>query len=67
MFPLVRSVMERTRAYGMGVASDVASRGMGIVRPYGLGPFLQNRPRILHMGISSGAASAGQEGSLHVY
>ena len=64
-YPIMNAVRGRgQQAMGMalGTASNVASRGMGTVRAYGL----RLRPMglgIFNLGVSSQLASAGQEGS----
>lgn len=68
-YPIMNAVRGRTRqamSMSLAVASDVASRGMGTVRAYGL----RCRPMglgIFNLGVSSQLASAGQEGSLRPF
>jgi len=55
----------------LGVASNVADRGMTNLRPWpeGLGVVsrIQGRPRLLGLGVSSDVAGAGQQGQQHIF
>jgi hypothetical protein len=65
-YPIINAVRGRSRqamSMALGTATDVASRGMGTVRAFGL----RCRPGIMGLGVSSTLASAGQEGRSRFY
>jgi hypothetical protein len=71
-FPIAQAVMNRAQQainLPMGVADNVASRGMWSNPVYNLGMSLRHHRMGLGMGlgVSSGAAGAGQSGDVHIY
>lgn len=69
-FPIANAVMSRTRQVAqipLGVADNVASRGMFTNPVYNLRCRFGSSGLGMHLGVSSGAAGAGQSGEVHIY
>jgi len=72
--PIVNVVIARARQavqMPLAVASNAATRGMIVPRPYGMGghalSLWQGRPRIFGLGTSSTAAHAGVANGIRAY
>lgn len=68
--PIVNAVINRTRqvvSIPLGVAEGVATRGMWANPVYQLRGRARSGGLAMRLGVSSGAAGAGQSGDVHIY